>query len=152
MFNRASDVARDMFAGAAAGGVTGAIVGGTYGGSACTLVAPGVGTVACGGAGVITGAVAGATIGAGAALAHDLSVVYRDGGGTPRQAQGKVRKGQGPKDIVHIHKSHGQPGGQWHVHTRDGGAINLDGTKSHAGPGNIAKKSLDWLRNHGWKL
>lgn len=55
--------------GAAVGGTLGAIggglLGGVGGGTACTLVAPGVGTVACGAGGAIEGAVVGGSLGAG---------------------------------------------------------------------------------------
>ncbi len=50
--------------GGAIGGVVGGVVGGVGGGAACTVVAPGVGTVACGGGGAVQGAIEGATIGA----------------------------------------------------------------------------------------
>jgi hypothetical protein len=55
--------------GAAVGGTLGAIGGGLLGGvgsgTACTFVAPGVGTVACGAGGAIEGAVIGGSVGAG---------------------------------------------------------------------------------------
>jgi RHS repeat-associated protein len=46
------------------GGVLGGLIGGLGGGAACTVVAPGVGTIACGGGGAMQGALEGATIGA----------------------------------------------------------------------------------------
>ncbi|WP_084452998.1 RHS repeat domain-containing protein [Roseateles chitosanitabidus] len=64
----AACVARAAAVGASCGGVVGGVAGGTAGavggGAACTLVAPGVGTVGCGAAGGVAGATAGAAKGA----------------------------------------------------------------------------------------
>ena len=49
--------------GAGIGGVAGGVGGGFGGGAACTLVAPGVGTIGCGGAGAVSGSSSGAAIG-----------------------------------------------------------------------------------------
>jgi RHS repeat-associated protein len=48
---------------------------------------------------------------------------------TPKSAQKKIRRGQGPKEITRIDAPESSvPGSQWHAHGKNGGAINLDGS------------------------
>ena len=41
--------------------------------------------------------------------------------------------------------------GQWHAHGKKG-AINQDGSVSHGHDPGFTRKTLDWLRDHGWKI
>ena len=71
-----------------------------------------------------------------------------DGGG-PQDAQKKQRKNQGPREVKRIDRPGDQPGGQWHVHDKKGGALNKDGSIREGNP-KFSKKVLKWLREHGW--
>lgn len=71
---------------------------------------------------------------------------------TPKDAQNKVKKGQGPKEVTRIDKPESSvPGSQWHAHGKNGGAINQDGT-FHDGDPFFSNKTLKWLREHGWDV
>jgi len=71
---------------------------------------------------------------------------------TPKGAQKKVRKGQGPRQITRIDAPESSvPGSQWHAHGSNGGAINLDGSIHDADP-KFSNKTLAWLREHGWNV
>lgn len=71
---------------------------------------------------------------------------------TPRGAQQKVKKGQGPKQITRIDAPESSiPGSQWHAHGANGGARNLDGSIHDADP-KFSKKTLAWLAEHGWSV
>ena len=79
-------------------------------------------------------------------------------GGTPKDAQKKVDKGQGPKDIKRIDEPEPEsvPGSQWHAHQKKPvkgrhPALNQDGT-THDGPPSFSKKTLKWLKDHGWDV
>lgn len=77
--------------------------------------------------------------------------------GTAKDAQKKVRKGQGPRDVGSIHKpEESVPGSQWHAHGKGKkkGAINADGTihDAHKGVPDFSKKTNKWLQDHGWKI
>jgi len=78
-------------------------------------------------------------------------------GCTPKDAQRKVQRGQGPRDIKRIDApEQSVPGSQWHAHqtTPVNGrhpALNLDGS-SHDGTPTFSRKTQDWLRNHGWNI
>lgn len=114
----------------------------------------GGGTIGGGAAGAVTGAFIGGLSGAGAALVTDLTILYKKSvdGGTPNQARTKVIKGQGPKDIKHIDRPDGTPNNpQWHAHGENDGAIYQGGKIRHRDPG-FTKKTLDWLRDHDWKV
>ena len=64
----------------------------------------------------------------------------------------KFLEGQGPRQITRIDAPESViPGSQWHAHGSNGGAINLDGT-FHDGDPNFSKKTLGWLREHGWDV
>lgn len=77
--------------------------------------------------------------------------------GCPKQAQNKVRKGQGPRDIHRIDApEQSVPGSQWHAHQsqmKDGKrpALNQDGSY-HDGKPDFSKKTLKWLEEHGWTI
>ena len=74
---------------------------------------------------------------------------------TPKIAQNKVRKGQGPRDIKRIDApEESVPGSQWHAHQTkevDGRnpALNQDGTP-HDGMPNFSNKTRKWLKEHRW--
>lgn len=71
---------------------------------------------------------------------------------TPKGAQKKVRRGQGPRQITRIDAPETSvPGSQWHAHGQNGGAINLDGNIHDADP-KFSNKTLAWLRKHGWNV
>ena len=61
------------------------------------------------------------------------------------QANKAIDKGQAPKGIKRVDKAH-QPGGQEHVHLKNGrGAINADGS-GHDGPKpKLTKKEIDFI-------
>jgi len=70
----------------------------------------------------------------------------------PKDAQKKVARGQGASEITMIHKpEQSVPGSQWHAHGKNGGALNLDGSIHDADP-KFSKKTLKWLREHGWNV
>ncbi|WP_416410789.1 hypothetical protein [Pantoea sp. App145] len=77
--------------------------------------------------------------------------------GTPKDAQKKVNRGQGPKDIKRIDEpEQSVPGNQWHAHQikPEKGkhpALNQDGS-THDGPPSFTKKTLKWLQDHGWNV
>lgn len=62
--DRTGEAAEGAAIGGSIGAVLGGVIGGLGGGAACTVVAPGVGTVGCGAGGATQGAIEGATIGA----------------------------------------------------------------------------------------
>jgi RHS repeat-associated protein len=69
-----------------------------------------------------------------------------------RQAQIKIERGQGPREITRIDRPRDNvPGSQWHAHGKNGGARNLDGTIHDRDP-QFSRKTLDWLRDHGWNV
>ena len=77
--------------------------------------------------------------------------------GMPKDAQRRVLKDQGPKDITRIDRPEEQvPNSQWHAHCKCSAAINLDGTLHDAGKAKgksvqeLFKKTLAWLKEHGW--
>ena len=71
---------------------------------------------------------------------------------TPKDAQRKVRRGQGPREITRIDApEQSVPGSQWHAHGSNGGAINLDGSIHDRDPG-FSRATYDWLRQHGWNI
>ena len=75
-------------------------------------------------------------------------------GENPKDAQKKIRKGQGPREIDRIDAPESSvPGSQWHAHGKgkSDGAINLDGTIHDSNP-NFSKKTKEWLKQHGWNL
>ncbi|WP_043898730.1 hypothetical protein [Pectobacterium parmentieri] len=69
----------------------------------------------------------------------------------------KVNKGQGPKDIKHIDEpEQSVPGSQWHTHQTKpekgkNPALNQD-VSIHDGPPSFSKKTLKWLKDHGWNV
>jgi len=80
------------------------------------------------------------------------------GGGSPKDAQKKIDKGQGPKDIKRIDEPEPDsvPGSQWHAHQTKSvkgknPALNKDGS-THDGPPSFHKKTLKWLKDHGWNV
>ncbi|KVF74560.1 hypothetical protein WS75_16085 [Burkholderia sp. FL-7-2-10-S1-D7] len=80
-------------------------------------------------------------------------------GGTPKDAQKAVNKGQGPSDITRIDEPESSvPGSQWHAHCKCSAAINQDGSmhdKAKAKGKSVSqlfsKKTLKWLQSFGWK-
>ncbi len=76
--------------------------------------------------------------------------------GSAKDAQKKINKGQGPRDIDHIDSPNPDvPGSKWHAHGKGKrkGAVNTDGTihDKHKGVPDLSGKSKKWLKNHGWK-
>lgn len=78
--------------------------------------------------------------------------------GSPKDAQKKIDKGQGPKDIKRIDEPEPDsvPGSQWHAHQTKSvkgrnPALNQDGS-AHDGLPSFSKKTLKWLKAHGWKV
>ncbi|WP_144818520.1 RHS repeat-associated core domain-containing protein, partial [Enterobacter sp. DE0047] len=77
--------------------------------------------------------------------------------GTPRDAQKKVERGQGPRDIKRIDEpEQSVPVSQWHAHQTKpekgkNPALNQDGS-IHDGAPTFSKKTLKWLRNYGWNI
>lgn len=75
--------------------------------------------------------------------------------GTPKDAQKKVLREQGPRDIERIDEpEESVPRSQWHAHQKKvvngkQPALNQDGS-SHDGEPSFSSKTLKWLRNHGW--
>ena len=83
-------------------------------------------------------------------LAKKLSQV-----GSPKDAQSKINKKQGPKDIVRIDSpEQSVPGSQWHAHCKCGSGYNLDGSIHDTSRGRISfsKKTIEWLNSHGWSI
>lgn len=82
-----------------------------------------------------------------------LGLAKNKGGGTPKDAQKKVNRGQGPREIERIDnpKPNDVPGSQWHAHDQNGGALNLDGSIHDKCP-NFPNKVLRWLQDHGWNM
>ena len=79
-------------------------------------------------------------------------------GGSPKDAQKKIDRGQGPKDIKRIDEPEPEsvPGSQWHAHQKKpvkgkNPALNQDGS-THDGPPSFSKKTLRWLKDHGWNV
>ncbi|WP_312948285.1 RHS repeat-associated core domain-containing protein [Superficieibacter sp.] len=79
-------------------------------------------------------------------------------GGSPKDAQKKIDRGQGPKDIKRIDEPEPEsvPGSQWHAHQTKpvkgkNPALNQDGS-THDGPPSFSKKTLKWLKDHGWNV
>ncbi len=73
---------------------------------------------------------------------------------TPKNAQKKVKKGQGPKEIGRIDApEQSVPGSQWHAHGKgkNKGAINIDGSIHDSDP-KFSNKTKKWLKEHGWDL
>ena len=71
---------------------------------------------------------------------------------TPKDAQKKVLRGQGPQEVTRIDKpDQSILGSQWHVHGKNGGAINHDGSIHDANP-SFSNKTLRWLQEHGWDI
>ncbi|MGJ0429752.1 RHS repeat-associated core domain-containing protein, partial [Methylobacter sp.] len=76
---------------------------------------------------------------------------------TPKDAQKKVNKGQGPVEIHRIDKPEPSvPGSQWHAHQSEQvkgkrPALNQDGS-THDGSPSFSKKTLKWLQEHGWNV
>ncbi|MBC3256641.1 RHS domain-containing protein [Pseudomonas paralactis] len=76
-------------------------------------------------------------------------------GGTPKQAQTKVKREQAPPEIVRIDgPEQSVPNSQWHAHCPCGSGYNLDGTIHDKGKGDVtfSNKTIDWLNNHGWEI
>ena len=74
--------------------------------------------------------------------------------GTPKDAQKKIKKGQGPNEISRIDAPQSNvPDSQWHAHGKGkwDGAINLDGSIHDSDP-KFSNKTKKWLREHGWKV
>lgn len=81
-----------------------------------------------------------------------LGLAKNKSGGTPKDAQRKVDRGQGPRDIKRIDKPEQDvPGSQWHAHDHNGGALNQDGSIHDKCPG-FSNKVLRWLQDHGWNV
>jgi len=79
-------------------------------------------------------------------------------GGSPKDAQRKIDKRQGPKDIKRIDEPepNSVPGSQWHAHQTQqvkgkNPALNQDGS-THDGTPSFSKKTLQWLQDHGWNV
>ena len=71
---------------------------------------------------------------------------------TPKDANKKIRRGQGPKEVVRVDSPQPEvPGSQWHAHGKNGGAINQDGSL-HDGDPKFSKKTLKWLKDHDWNM
>lgn len=76
-------------------------------------------------------------------------------GGTPKQAQSKVRRGQAPAEITRIDEpEQSVPSSQWHAHCKCGSGYNLDGSIHDKGKGDVtfSKKTKEWLNDHGWSI
>ena len=74
--------------------------------------------------------------------------------GTPKDAQKKIKKRQGPNEISRIDAPQPNvPDSQWHAHGKGkwDGAINLDGSIRDSNP-KFSNKTRKWLREHGWKV
>ena len=74
--------------------------------------------------------------------------------GTPKDAQKKIKKRQGPNEISRIDALQPNvPDSQWHSHGKGkwDGAINLDGSIRDSDP-KFSNKTRKWLREHGWKV
>jgi hypothetical protein len=114
------------------------------------------------------GAIAGAIVEgtAGAALGHEIGgnaekalriLASKGGGGTPKDAQKAVARGQGPADIKRIDRpEQSVKGSQWHAHqtkTVNGKnpALNQDGS-SHDGQPSFSARTLQWLQSFGWNI
>ena len=83
-------------------------------------------------------------------LAKKLSKV-----GSPKDAQSKINKKQGPKDIVRIDSpEQSVPGSQWHAHCKCGSGYHLDGSIHDTSRGRISfsKKTIEWLNTHDWSI
>ncbi|MEX6667568.1 RHS repeat domain-containing protein, partial [Pseudomonas sp. W2-17] len=75
--------------------------------------------------------------------------------GTPKQAQMKIGKKQGPLEITRIHgPDKSVPHSQWHAHCKCGSGYNLDGSVHDKGRGDVtfSRKTIDWLNQHGWSI
>ncbi|MBV6290214.1 RHS repeat-associated core domain-containing protein, partial [Pseudomonas aegrilactucae] len=75
--------------------------------------------------------------------------------GTPKQAQRKNEKKQGPSDITRIDEPEmSVPNSQWHAHCKCGSGYNQDGTVHDKGKGDVtfSRKTIDWLNDHGWSI
>ncbi len=75
--------------------------------------------------------------------------------GTPKQAQRKVEKKQGPSEITRIDGPEiSVPNSQWHAHCKCGSGYNQDGTIHDKGKGDVtfSRKTIEWLNIHGWKI
>ncbi|TDB43185.1 hypothetical protein C5467_23585 [Photorhabdus khanii subsp. guanajuatensis] len=70
---------------------------------------------------------------------------------TPGAMQKQVERGQAPRDIERVDKGH-IPGQEPHVHYKDGTSSNQSGGvhDAHRGIPNPSKKTIEWLRDHGW--
>ena len=76
-------------------------------------------------------------------------------GGTPKEAQIKVKKEQAPPEIVRIDgPEQSVPNSQWHAHCPCGSGYNLDGTIHDKGKGDVSfsNKTVEWLNDHGWEI
>lgn len=90
--------------------------------------------------------------------AHDIEKEKKKrcrkwGVGTPKQAQQKVRIGQGSKGVKRIDKpEESVPGSQWHAHANNDSALNMDGTihDTHRGIPPFTRDDKDFLFCHGW--
>jgi RHS repeat-associated protein len=72
----------------------------------------------------------------------------------PKEAQNKVRRGQGPRGIHRI-DSPKVKGEQWHAHLGPGegsDAVNLDGTWKHGDGKGLTSAIRGFLVEHGWNL
>lgn len=110
--------------------------------------------------GIAVSALGATLIGHGAMMMANASNNLEKGNNTstqpakPKFMQRLVEKGQAPKTIDRFDEApknikNGKP----HVHFKDGGAINVDGTihdksKSH----NLTKKEREFLEKYGWKV
>nr|WP_265588415.1 RHS repeat-associated core domain-containing protein [Muribacter muris] len=76
------------------------------------------------------------------------------GVGTPKDAQRKISRGQGSKNISMIHEPDEKnvPGPQWHAHDFGNEALNLDGSLHHRNFPNFSKDDKDFLFCHGWNI
>jgi hypothetical protein len=83
------------------------------------------------------------------------TAVHASARGTPKEAQKKVLRDQGPRDIERIDEpEESVPGSQWHAHQKKvvkgkKPALNQDGS-FHDGEPSLSAKTLKWLRDHGW--
>ena len=70
---------------------------------------------------------------------------------TRGQMQREVEKGKAPRDIDRVDKPHDSKTGQEHVHLKNGGAVNKDGTIKEGKP-KLNEKTRKWLRTGGYKV
>jgi hypothetical protein len=68
------------------------------------------------------------------------------------QAQKAVERGQAPNGIKRFDKGDPQLNEKPHVHLKDGGALNQDGTWKHGPERPLTKREREFLTGYGWTV